>query len=187
MPPQDPEAARWFEAELRPHEPLLRAWLASQFPEGCDTDDIVQEAFVRVLRARAETEVRSPKAYLFVIARNLALMQLRHRQVAREDSLAEIDCSGILDEGVDIPQAVARTQELEMLTHAIQSLPTRCRQVLTLRKIYGLSQKETAAELGIAEHTVEIQTAIGLKKIGHYFQKHNAPSRFRPSNPPSEP
>ncbi len=177
MPPQDAEAARWFAAELQPHEGMLRAWLASQFPEKCDIDDIVQEAFIRVLRARAETQVRSPKAYLFVIARNLALMQLRHARVAKEESLTEIDGSGILDEGVDIPHAVARAQELEMLTQAIQSLPPRCRQVLTLRKIYGLSQRDTAAELGLAEHTVEIQTAIGLKKIGRWFRAHDVPAR----------
>ncbi len=174
MPPQDPNVARWFAAELQPHEAMLRAWLASQFSNVRDVDDIVQEAFMRVLRASEEASLRSPKAYLFAVARNLALMRLRHQQVAQVESLAEIDCSRILDEGVDVPQAVARAQELEMLTDAIQSLPTRCRQVLTLRKIYGLSQKETAAELGIAEHTVEIQSALGLKKIGQYFKKHRA-------------
>lgn len=172
MPPQDPEVARWFLANLQPHESQLRAWLTSQFPGGQDVDDIVQEAFVRVLRAREDEEVRSPKAYLFVIARNLALMRVRHSKVAKEESLAETDCSGILDEDADVPHAVARAQELEMLTEAIQSLPTRCRQILTLRKIYGLSQKETAAELGIAEHTVEIQAAIGLKKIGQFFRRY---------------
>jgi RNA polymerase sigma factor (sigma-70 family) len=172
MPPQDPEVARWFSTNVQPHEPQLRAWLTSQFSAAQDIDDIVQEAFVRVLRARTEEEVRAPKAYLFVIARNLALMRVRHSKVAKEDSLTEIDCSGILDEDADVPHAVARAQELEMLTKAIQSLPTRCRQILTLRKIYGLSQKETAAELGIAEHTVEIQAAIGLKKIGHFFRRY---------------
>jgi len=64
---------------------------------------------------------------------------------------------------------VARSQELEMLTQAIQSLPTRCRQILTLRKIYGLSQKEVAAELGISEHTVEAQGTIALRKLGEFF------------------
>lgn len=173
MPPQDPEVARWFLTNLQPHESQLRAWLTSQFSAGQDVDDIVQEAFVRVLQAREAVDVRSPKAYLFVIARNLALMRVRHSKVAKEESLADIDCSGILDEGADVPHAVARAQELEMLTEAIQSLPTRCRQILTLRKIYGLSQKETAAELGIAEHTVEIQAGIGLKKIGRFFRRYN--------------
>ena len=177
MPPQDTESARWFAENLQPHEPMLRAWLKSQFGSGCDVDDITQEAFVRVLEARVTREVRSPKAFLFVTARNLALMRARHLAVAKVDSLAEFDCSGIMDESADVPHAVARAEELEMLTRAIQSLPNRCRQILTLRKIYGMSQKETAAELGIAEHTVEIQSVLALRKLGAYFKKHTAPGR----------
>ena len=156
---------------------MLRAWLRSQFGGACDVDDIVQESFVRVLRARLAGGVRSPKAFLFATARNLALMRARRLAVAKEDSLAEFDYSGILDENADVSHAVARAEELEMLANAIQSLPARCRQVLTLRKIYGLSQKETAAELGIAEHTVEIQSSLALKKLNAYFRKHTAPRR----------
>ena len=37
----------------------------------------------------------------------------------------------------------------------MEQLPARCRQVFTLRKVYGLSQKEIAAELKISENTVE--------------------------------
>lgn len=157
---------------------MLRAWLRSQFRDDFDIDDIVQEAFLRVLRARAQGEVRSPKAFLFVTARNIALHHFRRRQlVPNLGSAAEFDFSGVLDESADIPHAVSRVQELEMLTKAIQALPTRCRQVLTLRRIYGMSQKEVAAELGIAVHTVEIQTALGLKKIGRYFKEHDVPAR----------
>jgi RNA polymerase sigma factor (sigma-70 family) len=171
MPPQDPEQAHWFDKCLRPHEPMLRAWLKGQFPTCYDIDDVIQESYVRVLKAHETTEVESPKAFLFATARNVVLMQLRHRQVERTDCLAEMDAVGILDDSVDIPNAVVRAQELELLTKAIQSLPTRCRQIITLRKIYGVSQKDIAAQLGISEHTVEAQGTIGLRKIGEYFAR----------------
>lgn len=174
VPPQDPVEAAWFAAELKPHEPLLRAWLKAQFRSAADVDDIVQEAFVRVLRARAAGEVRAPKALLFVTARNLVLMQLRHRAVTRIDALTEDAFAGILDEGADVAAEVARSQELELLTQAIQSLPTRCRQILTLRKIYGLSQREVAQEMGISEHTVEAQGTIALRKLGEFFARHGS-------------
>jgi RNA polymerase sigma-70 factor (ECF subfamily) len=70
-----------------------------------------------------------------------------------------------------VPGAVARAEELQLLTQAIQSLPTRCRQILTLRKIYGRSQKEVAAQLGISEHTVEAQGTIALRKLAEYFER----------------
>jgi RNA polymerase sigma-70 factor (ECF subfamily) len=169
MPSQDPEQARWFEAELRPHESMLRAWLHQQFSTDCDVDDIVQESFVRVLQARATTAIASPKSFLFATARNLALGRIRRQRVIGANPLAEIDLLAILDESADVPNAVARAQELELLTLAIQSLPARCRQVLTLRKIYGMSQRDVASQLGISEHTVEAQSTIGLRKIVAFF------------------
>lgn len=177
VPPQSTAEKIWFLTELQPHEPMLRAWLRSQFPSQTDVDDIVQEVFVRVLQAHAENPVRAPKAFLFVTARNLALMQLRRAKVVREESLTENEFLSILDESIDVPQAVARAQELELLTTAIQSLPTRCRQIVTLRKLYGMSQKDVAAELGIAEHTVEVQSGIALRKLGEFFARYTGQPR----------
>ena len=71
----------------------------------------------------------------------------------------------------DVPAAVAHAEDLRLLTEAIRALPERCRQVLTLRKIYGLSQRETALRLGISEHTVEVQGAIGLRKCIRFFRE----------------
>lgn len=156
---------------------MLRAWLRSRFPEGCDIDDVVQEAFLGAWQAHQEGTLRSPKAFVFAAARNLALNQLRHRNVEHIDALAEIDRCGVLEAETDIRDAIARTQDFELLTHAIQSLPTRCRQVLTLRKLYGLSQKQVAADLGIAEHTVESQTTIALRKISEFFARNGCPGR----------
>jgi RNA polymerase sigma factor (sigma-70 family) len=172
MPPLDAESFRWFVDELQPHAHALRAWLQNQFPDLQDPDDVVQEAMLRVIEAHRRTPIRSAKAYLFAAARNLVLMGSRSSRARCTRSLEEIDASRIQDDSADVRESVARTQELEILTLAIQSLPTRCRQVITLRKIYGLSQQETAAELGIAEHTVEIHTAVGLKKINRYFRAH---------------
>ena len=57
---------RWFSDHVLPHEPMLRAWLRSRFPHGFELDDLVQEAFARVLRARAAgSAMRSPKAFFF--------------------------------------------------------------------------------------------------------------------------
>ncbi len=171
MPPENSEPARWFAEHLQPHEAMLRAWLRGQVTSADEVDDIVQEAYVRVLQARETQALDSPKAFLFATARNLALGRLRHRRVTENFALAESSAPGVLEDETDVPRAVARAQELELLTQAIQSLPTRCRQILTLRRIYGLSQKEVAAQLGISEHTVEAQGTIGLRKLAEYFER----------------
>ena len=167
------ECNAWFEQHLAPHEPMLRAWLSSRFSHLPEIDDIIQEAYCQVLAARARgTVMQSPKAFLFATARNRALDMVRARAVWRTEDLAEVDALAVLDENEGIPEAVARNQEIELLTRAIQMLPDRCRQVLTLRRIYGLSQKEVAACLGISEHTVEHQVAIGVRKCTEFLARY---------------
>ncbi len=171
MPPSDePTVNQWYEERLVPHEAMLRAWLRSRFEREQEIDDIVQEAYMRVLQARETTEINSPKAFLFATARNVALGKVRKRASSGEFSLGDLDELGILDEDADVSEAVARSEELEFLTRAVQSLPVRCRQVVTLRKIYGMSQKDIAKELGISEKTVEAQSAIGMKKMTRFFR-----------------
>jgi RNA polymerase sigma-70 factor (ECF subfamily) len=179
VPSKDPDSTRWLAEHLLPHDARLRAWLRLRFPSVADLEDVVQEAYLRVLRAREECEIQSPKAFFFATARNLALARLRHRAIVRENPIAETDRLGILDENADIPHSVEQAEELAILTQAIQSLPARCRQVLTLRKLYGLSQKEVAARLGIAEHTVEAQSTIGLRRLAEFFERLERGRPFR--------
>lgn len=178
LPPLRPPSsdhARWFSEEVQVHETLLRSWLRSRFPSLPDVDDVVQESFKRVWLALDHAPIVSGKAFLFATARNLALDQMRRDQVAKFEPIAEIDDQFVLDDDISIPDAVAKNQELELLTQAIQQLPDRCRQVLTLRKIYGLSQREIAAQLGISEHTVEAQVGNGMRRCAEFLARHGLP------------
>ncbi len=171
MAPPDSESGHWFAENLLPHEPMLRTWLKSRFPTGVELDDILQEAYLRVLKARERGSMQSPKAFLFATARNLALDQVRRRQVVRFEPLVEDDSWAVLDEGEGIPEIVARNQELEILTEAIQSLPDRCRQIFTLRKVYGMAQPDIAKKLGVSEHTVSAQLTIGVHKCTDFMRR----------------
>ena len=154
---------------------MLRAWLKRRFPSLLDIDDIVQECYARVWAARCANSINSPKAFLFTTARNLATDRIRRGKVVKIDSLAEMDKLTVQDEGPSAPETAALHQELELLTLALQSLPGRCRQVLTLRKIYGLSQKEIAARLQISESTVEAQVANGMHRCGKFLATYGLP------------
>lgn len=171
VPPTDPETARWFAEHLQVHEPMLRAWLHSRFPQISDFDDIIQESYSRVLVARSRRPLLAPKAFFFATARNLACDHFRKMSVIQPNVLREFDELSVLDETVDIPETIARNQEIELMTQAIQALPDRCRQVLTLRNVYGLSHKEIAEQLGLSIRTVETQVTVGIKRCTRFMAK----------------
>lgn len=172
MPPEFSDQSQWFAEHLQPHEPMLRAWLVSRFQNSVEVDDIMQESFLKVLKARKSSELRSPKAFLFATARNMALDVVRRSKIIQFDSLPENELSDVIDTGDSIQESIERTQELELLTKAIQSLPTRCRQIFTLRKVYCMSQPDIAKELGLTVNTVATQLKIGVRKCSAFMHEH---------------
>jgi len=169
-PPADPETARWFAEEVRPHESELRAYLRATFPGHIDIDDLVQETYARLLQAREQAPLRSAKAYLFATARNAAFDIFRRRKIVAIDGIAEIELLPVFEDRPGVAEAVCHDQELQLLAEAIQALPERCRRVLTLRKLHGLSHREIARQLGIAENTVNAQVAIGVLRLRDYLR-----------------
>ena len=137
MPKVHSEHDQRFRDHVMPHEPMGCAWLRSQFP---DVADVVQESSISILRAKEKGEVTSPKAFLFATARNLAIGRVRQEIRHAKFSLADLDKLGVLDDGEDVRAAIARPEELEFLTQVIQSLPDRCRQIITLRGGAGKGQ-----------------------------------------------
>lgn len=174
-PPAQPELARWFSSEVRPHEPALRAYLHGRFPSLTDIDDLIQETYARVFRARRAGELKEVRPYLFAIARNTAVDLCRRKRAAVVESMAEIDSQSVVEERPDSAEQVSHEQELELLHEAIRALPERCREVFTLRKLHGLSHREIAAKLGISENTIEGQISIGVFRCRQYLAQRGVP------------
>lgn len=178
MSPQNPELARWFAEEVQPHEAALRSYLRAQFPRLRDIDDIVQDTYARLVRARSQGKITEARPYLFVTARNAALDQCRRNQVVAIDSVVEMDRLSVVEDRPGVAEHVSHDQELALLTDAIRALPERCRQVLTLRKLHGLSHRAIAEQLGISENTVSAQITLGVFRIRNYLRDHGV-SRAR--------
>jgi RNA polymerase sigma factor (sigma-70 family) len=177
MPPLDPKQANWFATEVQPHEAALRAYLRAHFSTLTDPDDIVQETYVRLLRARERGPIESPRGLLFATARNAARDLLRRRATAPTFPITETDESSVFDPAPGAAETASRRQETDLLAAAIEGLPPRCREILVLRKFENLSHREIAQRLGIAEHTVEAQLTKALHRCGEFFARHGLPPR----------
>lgn len=165
------EDARWFAEEVQPHESSLRAYLRSVFPSLPDIDDLVQESYARLLRAKEAGRISYAKAFLFTTARNAALDFFRRRRVVSIENVGDLTDLTVLEDKPDAGETVSKQQELELLGQAVQTLPDRCRQVLMLRLMHGYSHKEIAAELRISEHTVKAQLAKGMRRCATFFEE----------------
>ncbi|MBC7166371.1 RNA polymerase sigma factor [Phenylobacterium sp.] len=163
------ERAVWLAQRILPHEPALRAWL-SRRAAGLEVDDIVQETYAILAGLGEVDHIRSPRNYMFEVAKSVVRQGLRRSPVVAFEALAEAD--GLQTPSIEpSPETVAADrQELGRVAALIAGLPPKCRQVFILRKVHGLSQKEIAGRLNLAESTVEKHVgkalAILTAKIG---------------------
>lgn len=170
MSTQPSDLRQWFAEEVQPVEPSLRAYLRRSLPSEGDVDDLLQDSYIRLLKAREKGTIRSTKPFLFAIARN-AVRDFIHRKAGPNViPITETDVLPVLDNDKGVVEFVCRTQELTLLAEAISTLPERCREVILLRKIQGYSQKEIALLLGIAEHTVESLASKGVRRCAEYLR-----------------
>ena len=169
---------RWFAEEVRAHEPALRSYLRGAFPAVRDVDDVVQESYVRVWRRQARNPIKSAKAFLFTVARRLVFDHLRHERRFPIEGVGDVESLGISDTRADAAECMGDGEKMELLIAAIDALPGRCREVVILRKLQLVPQREVAERLGISEKGVEIQLARGLGRCRAYLQARGLRSLF---------
>ena len=165
-----PRASKLFDAYLACELPLRR-FIGRFCTRSEDIDDLAQETFLRAFDAEINTEIKSPKAYLFRVARNMALRELGKKSRQLTDYLEEAVDSETLAAEASVEQELIAQQKLRQCCNAIADLPEQCRRVFLLRKIYAYSHKEIAAELGISTRTVEKHIAKGIDRFTDYMEK----------------
>lgn len=159
----------WFLNEVRPHEPSLRAYLRMRFPALAEVDDVMQESYARVVRARAAGGIRHSKAFLFATARNAAIDFIRRERARPWSGSGERPDAALPDESPSLAEQAEREYRLEVLAEAVEALPDRCRQVVLLRYLEGLAYKEIAAQLAISPETVKVHLAKGMRRCASVF------------------
>lgn len=155
----------WVGAKVLPHESEVRAWLRRSFVSPADRDDILQEAYCRLAALHDVSHILDARSYFFQVVRNVVLEQVRRARIVRIETVAEIDALNIGDDGPSPERVTAGRRELARVMALIAALPERCRRVVELRKIHGVSQREIAERLGISENTVENEATRGLRLV----------------------
>jgi RNA polymerase sigma factor (sigma-70 family) len=159
------ELITWVGSHILPHEADVRSWLRRLVPGLHDIDDVIQEAYARIIALENATHIRNGRAYLFHTVRNVALEQLRRARIIRIEAIADLESLAIADDAPSTERIVAGCQELQRVQQLIATLPPPCRQIFELRRVHGVPQQQIAKRLGVSENTVEMQAVRGLKLI----------------------
>jgi RNA polymerase sigma factor (sigma-70 family) len=133
--------------------------------------DVMQDVCVQLLRRPPGEAIETPLAFL----RHLSIHRAIDRRRADERRAA---C--FLDTGQDVAelhadpvggeQALSYKQTVHELEKLIQGLPTRCREVFILHKLYELTQDEVAERLNISRNMVAKHLSRAMSELAPLLQ-----------------
>jgi RNA polymerase sigma-70 factor (ECF subfamily) len=135
-----------FEALYRSSRDDVYAYVATMLRDAAAAEDVTALAFERAYRRRRTFDRRrgEERAWLFGIARNAALDELRRRK-RLATLIADPEDSAFVEDGDD--QALRRTS----VRTAVQALSPREREIVALKFHAGLKNAELARVLGTSE------------------------------------
>jgi RNA polymerase sigma factor (sigma-70 family) len=159
----------WFKREILSHEEILMRFLSRVWRRRDEVPDIRQESYARVYEAAQKSRPQAPKAFLFATAKHLMADRVRRERIVSIQAGGENEYLNVLIDEISPEQRVGANQELVRLARAFDRLSPKCREVMWLRRVKELSQKEVAARLALAEKTVEKHLRTGARLLAHYM------------------
>ena len=159
------EVEAWFVREVLPLEAILMRYLRHNWRDRGDIEDLRQEIYVRVCESAQRQIPDMAKPFVFTTARNLLITRARQGHVIPIEVVTDIETLNISTDTPGPDRNVMAREELRRLQAAIDRLPARCREAVILKKIEGLSRREIAARMGIAEATVSEHLATGMSNL----------------------
>ncbi|GHT30060.1 DNA-directed RNA polymerase sigma-70 factor [Bacteroidia bacterium] len=135
-----------------------------------DAENIVQDVFLHLWEQWDTYEsFENRNAFLFMSVKNRCIDYLRKQTLQKEQPITDLQEQEMQLrlyslQSLDDNQ-LSRIELNTIIAEAIDSLPTRCREIFLLSRIEGLHHKEIAARLNISTNTIEGQITIALRKL----------------------
>ena len=158
------------------HNGFLRKFLAGFLPVQQDIEDVAQETYLRAYIAEQRECIEQPKAFLFRIAKNLALTRLSKKSKQITDYIEEAGSKVVIEIAVGIDQELEAQQCLGLYCEAVAFLPEKCRQVFLFRKVHGLAHKEIAERMELSISSVEKYLRQGILACEAHVKSREEPS-----------
>jgi RNA polymerase sigma-70 factor (ECF subfamily) len=155
----------WFCREVLPLEPALTQFLRRNWKVTADVTDLRQDIYERALSGARAAIPTHTRQYLFTVARNHLINCAKRGQIVSFELIADMNALQLDFDRFATERQLSARDELRRAQIALDQLPPRCREVVRLRKVEGLSTRETADRLGISVNTVEKQMTQGMRAL----------------------
>lgn len=170
------EKSRFLKQLAERYGPALERYLTRKLDNPADAAEVAQETFIRLYRLEHPDQLDNARAFLFQVASNLAVDQLRRRTLhfrflKNEGAGMSEDLEGS-GETVSPEQIVSSREKLERIYQAVDRLPEKCRQAFLLHRASGLSYSDIALELGVSVSSVEKYILQALKECRQELAKY---------------
>ncbi|CAM3838895.1 putative RNA polymerase sigma factor FecI [Pseudomonas reidholzensis] len=143
------------------HNTWLRGWLRRRVDSPCDAADLVQDTFVKVLKARNAPEIREPRQFLSTVAKGLMIDLFRRRSLEQAylDTLSHLPCNEV----PDVETQAILFEALVEVDQMLAGLGARVRQVFILSQLDGCTYAQIAQQLGVSLRTVNNDMAKAME------------------------
>jgi len=155
----------WFVRDVLPLEPILMAYLRHHWPDKAEVEDLRQEVYARVHEAARKELPSNVKPFVFAVARNLLINQLRRENIVPIEAVADLEALEIAIDAPSPDRSIIARDELRRLQSAIDRLPPRCREAVILGRVEGLTGREIATRMNIGTATVSEHLENGLRLL----------------------
>lgn len=158
---------------INEHSTTLVRFLARRMNSLEDAEDIAQAAFIRLYTLDDPEKLSNAKAFLFQVAANMSIDQLR-RKVLHQNYLeregAKTPSDGVAPtstpvEDISLEREMEARETLKSIYQSLEGLPQNPRQAFILNRAKGLTYGEIAEQMGVSVSSVEKYILEALKHL----------------------
>ena len=164
-----------FIALVQRHQTPLYNFAFRQLRVQSAAEDVVQEAFIRVVQNAADFKHEARfTTWVYTITRNLCIDQMRKRALRKHASLDDArgaDSDGptlgelTADKRANVEREATGDELKERIARAVDELPDDQREVFLMREVSNLPFKEIADITGVPENTVKSRMRYALERL----------------------
>lgn len=161
----DEELNAWFVREVLPLERALTAYIRHNWRVPEDVFELRQDIYENSLTGARRALPTNTRGYVYTVARNHLINTAKRARIVPIETIADLDA---VDRDIDVfatERVLTARDELRRAQEGIDKLPPKCREIVILQKVEGLTDREAAETLGVSVETVRRQIKLGMKAL----------------------